>query len=211
MIFFKISLQPLYVNDVKYGDDYTNIINLTTDAKIKKTCEDYLIIDDTSTIYLGGTLILGENRIENNNGRSSILRMDKESVLQVNGNFTFFYGADIILFPGAKLTLGKNSYINSDCKIRCRKEIVIGEQCAISHDFTIMDSDFHRINGKDLSDSVTISNHVWIGTRVTVLKGTTIGEGCIIAAGSVVTKDIPPGCMAAGVPAKVIKKNVEWE
>lgn len=203
-------MRNLCVNDKNDIDENTNIVPLCSKAKICRTCEDYLMIDDSAVINLGGTLILGENRKEAN-GRSSILRMDKESVLQVKGNFSFYYGADIVLFQRAKLILGRNSYINSDCKIRCRNEIKIGNKCAISHDFTVMDSDFHKINGKDLSKPVIIEDHVWIGTRVTVLKGVTIGEGSIVAAGSVVTKDIPPRCMAAGVPAKVIKEDVEWE
>lgn len=58
---------------------------------------------------------------------------------------------------------------------------------------------------------VEIGNNVWIGVGATILKGVTIGDGAIIAAGSVVTKDIPARCLAAGVPAKVIKTDVEWE
>lgn len=193
-----------------YNDNSLNIVVLNSEAKLNKTNEDFLKLDDKAIIYLGGTLTLGKNRV-GGNGRSSILRMDKDSVLQINGNFSFYYGADIILFQGAKLILGKNSYVNSDCKIRCQKEIRIGNGCAISHDFTVMDSDFHRINGKDMTESVVIRDHVWIGTRVTVLKGVTIGEGSIIAAGSVVTKDIPSNCVAAGVPARVIKEDVMWE
>lgn len=191
-----------------YSDN--NVVVLSSEAKLNISSEDFLEMDDKAVIYLEGTLTLGKNRT-GKNGRSSILRMDKDSVLQTNGNFSFYYGADIVLFQGAKLILGRNSYINSDCKIRCRKEIRIGDGCAISHDFTVMDSDFHRINGKDMIESVVIGDHVWIGTRVTVLKGITIGDGSIIAAGSVVTKDIPARCMAAGVPARVIKEDVEWE
>ncbi len=192
------------------GNDAMGIVKLNPNAKMNRTEEDHIVMDRCSVIYLNGIFALGENRIIEN-GRSSILRMDKGSVLQVMGNFSFYYGADIILFQGATLVLGRGSYINSDCKIRCRKEIRIGNKCAISHDFTVMDSDFHKINGKSISSPVIIGDHVWIGTRVTVLKGVTIGEGSIIAAGSVVTKNIPPECMAAGVPAKVIKENVEWE
>lgn len=188
-----------------------HVINsINSSAKIDKTSCDLLIIDDSATVYLGGTLILGRNKIKEN-GRTSILRMDEGSELWVNGNFSFFYGADIILFRGAKLVLGKDSYINSDCKIRCRRSIIIGDRCAISHDFTVMDSDFHKINGRALEKEVIIGNHVWIGTRVTVLKGVTIGDGAVIGAGSVVTKDIPARCMAAGVPARVIKRDIEWE
>ena len=56
-----------------------------------------------------------------------------------------------------------------------------------------------------------IGNNVWIGTNVTVLKGVTIGDGAIIAAGSVVSEDVPANCMAAGIPAKVVKENIEWK
>ena len=52
---------------------------------------------------------------------------------------------------------------------------------------------------------------VWIATNAMILPGVTIGDGAIVAAGAVVTKDVPPRCMVAGVPAKVIKENVEWK
>ena len=136
--------------------------------------------------------------------------MDDDPVLACTG-FCFMYGADIILFKGAHLVLGNGSFINSDCKIRCHEEIVIGEGCAISHDFTVMDSDAHEIDGIRNPRSVTIGNHVWIGTRVTILKGVTVGDGAVIAAGAVVTKDVPAGSLVGGIPANVIKEKVEWK
>ena len=54
-------------------------------------------------------------------------------------------------------------------------------------------------------------NHVWIGMNATVLKGVTIGEGSIVAAGAIVTKDVPDHCLVAGVPAKIIRRDVRWE
>ena len=169
-----------------------------------------LILGKDSRIELNGNLILNDNMIINNNGRSSILRMDENSQLITNGNFSFYYGADIILFKDAKLELG-NSFINSDCKIRCHENISIGDKCVISHDFTIMDSDAHALNGDRNKKPVTIGNHVWIGTRVTVLSGVTIGDGAVIAAGSVVNSDVPAGALVAGVPSKVVQGNVTWE
>ena len=171
--------------------------------------DDYLKIASSARLNLNGNLVLNANGM-GGNGRSSILRMDDNSVLDCD-SFSFMYGADVILFKGARLTLGKGSFINSDCKIRCHKEIVIGEECAISHDFTVMDSDAHELNGKKNTNPVHIGNHVWIGTRVTILNGVTVGGGAVIAAGSLVTKDVPSGALVGGVPAKVINEQVEWK
>ena len=57
---------------------------------------------------------------------------------------------------------------------------------------------------------VVIGNHVWIAAGAMILKGVTIGDGAVIAAGAVVTKDVPAYCLAAGVPARVIRENVLW-
>ncbi len=173
--------------------------------------EDCLCLHSSAKLDLYGLLILNANRNCKKNGRSSILRMDKNSKLKVKENFSFMYGADIIVFEGGKLILGKNSYINSDCKIRCHDRIYIGDNCSISHDFTIMDSDAHKLNGVIHTCPVSIENHVWIGTRVTIMNGVSIGEGAVIAAGALVTSDIPARSIAAGVPAKVIKTDIIWE
>lgn len=169
---------------------------------------DSLKLSNGAKLQLNDNLCLNLNRM-GKNGRSSILRMDKNSVLECDG-FGFMYGADIILFENSKLALGKNSFINSDCKIRCHKEIIIGEGCAISHDFTIMDSDAHELNGNRNLNPIHIGNHVWIGTRVTILNGVNIGDGAVIAAGALVTDNVPAGALVGGVPAKVLKENVEW-
>ncbi len=68
----------------------------------------------------------------------------------------------------------------------------------------------HFLDMQKKTKPVKIGNHVWIGTRVTILKGVNIGDGAVIAAGSVVTKDIPAGSLAAGVPAKIIRDKVIW-
>ena len=58
---------------------------------------------------------------------------------------------------------------------------------------------------------MNIGNHVWIGAKAMIMKGVNIGDGAIIAAGAVVTKDVPARCLVAGVPAKVIKTDIEWK
>jgi acetyltransferase-like isoleucine patch superfamily enzyme len=183
---------------------------ISNDNGLLKVTENTVFISsENSVIEIYESLEFDANSYGDNK-RSSIIRMDCGTKIVAIGHFRFFYGADIVLFDNAILKLGNNSFINSDCKIRVKQMIEIGDDCAISHDFTIMDSDFHTINGQNKIAPVKIGNHVWIGTRVTILKGCNIGDGCIIAAGSVVTKSFPPRCMIAGVPAKIIKKNVEW-
>lgn len=190
--------------------NFMHFKNIKGKGKLVTATGVCLKLDKTSRLNLGGNLILGDNNFGINYG-SSILRMEANSELIIEGYARLFYGADILLFSGAKMKIGDGSYINCNCNIRCKESITIGEHCAISHGFTVMDSDFHKLNGIKSIKPVVIGNNVWIGTRVTVLKGVTIGDGAVIAAGAVVTKDVPANTMVAGVPAKVIKENVHWE
>ena len=133
--------------------------------------------------------------------------------------FDVYAGGRINVNAGAKLSLG-SGYMNHDCVIDCFSFITIGHGVVISERVVIRDSDNHAIisteNGELKSDEkpeaapIVIQDHVWLGMNVIVLKGVTIGEGAIVAAGSVVTKDVPPHCLVAGVPAKVVKTEVTW-
>ena len=183
--------------------------NITGKGKLTLNKDVHFILDKTSKLYIGENLILNDKAMCNN-GRTSMIRLDNNAKMKVLSTAYFFYGADIIVFKDGELVIGK-SYINSDCKIRCQNKIVIGDGCAISHDFTVMDSDSHKINGVKKVEPVEIKDNVWIGTRVTVLAGVTIGKGAVVAAGAVVTKDVPEYALVGGVPAKVIKENVKWE
>lgn len=136
-----------------------------------------LKLSKTANLNINGHLIFGDNVIKGMEKTSS-LRMDNNSMLDVAGKFRFFYGADIVLFEGGKLLLGKESYINSYCKIRCKNSISIGDECAIGPEFICIDSDWHSINGTMRDESIVIGNHVWIGARVTILSGVHIRRWC---------------------------------
>lgn len=198
-------LRLLYkkVNLLKYAQNIEGV------GKLNLSNQDYLKVEPSAKIKLSGNLTLSANSM-GDNGRTSILRMDENSELIVEGSFDFMYGADIILFKDAKLRLGADSFINSDCKIRCHHLIEIGKGCFISHDFTAMDSNAHYLNEDKGTVPIKIEDNVWIGTRVTILPGVTIGKGAVVAAGAVVTKDVPPASLVGGVPAYVIKDSITW-
>lgn len=164
----------------------------------------------TSEIKIKGSLTFNNVYSSNQKRKLSILVMGERSRLEVNGNFSFFSGCRVGILKGATLSLG-NGYMNFDSKIYCYNNIKIGNKVFISEGVTIIDSDVHRISNEDVSAPITIGDNVWIGINATILKGVTIGDGAVIASGAVVTKDVPPKTLVAGVPAKVIKENVEWE
>jgi acetyltransferase-like isoleucine patch superfamily enzyme len=116
--------------------------------------------------------------------------------------------SEFVTAADAYLEIGARTFINYAASICAQQSIRIGAHCMIGTHCIMLDSDFHHVEPekrymRPSSQSITIGNHVWIGARVTILKGVTIGDQAVIAAGSVVTRDIPAGTIAAGVPARV--------
>jgi acetyltransferase-like isoleucine patch superfamily enzyme len=118
------------------------------------------------------------------------------------------------LFPpfytdfGKNITIGKNVFINSGCHFQDQGGIVIGDNTLIGHNVVLatINHDLNPLNNrKNHYAPINIASNVWIGSNATVLSGVTIGEWAVIAAGAVVTKDVPPYTVVGGVPAKVIK------
>jgi acetyltransferase-like isoleucine patch superfamily enzyme len=112
--------------------------------------------------------------------------------------------------PGAEIVIGDRTYINRRTEIMSKRSVTIGTGCAISWDVVISDTDYHEIAGTSSTKPIVIGDEVWIGCKSTILKGVTIGNGAVVAAGSVVTKDVDPHTLVAGIPAKAIKSNVRW-
>ena len=191
-----------------------NLINLS--GQIPQFYSGSLLkIHKTAKIIVhGGQLAFNTNKIASNDHGSRLV-MEKGARLVVKGNFRFFYGADILLKENAVLSLG-NSWTNSHCQIRCGNKIQIGNDCMFGRNVNISDSDFHPISDASKrilnpSAPVIVGDQVWIGHDAIILKGVTIGNGAIVAAGAVVTKDVAPHTIVAGNPAKVIKGNIFWE
>lgn len=109
---------------------------------------------------------------------------------------------------GKNINVGKNVFINSCCCFQDQGGITIGDNTLIGHNVILatLNHDFSPNKRSILHPSpIVIVKNVWIGSRATILSGVTIGDGAIVAAGSVVTKNVPSNKVVAGVPAKVIK------
>lgn len=151
------------------------------------------------------------------------------SVYSIYKNYLDFgkYGyiaEDSLIIPPHWLDKKRNIYISEKTIIGAKSYIsaynakfIVKKNCAIAQGLTVHTGNHVRILGKFITDTtdeikpqgydkdVTIEEDCWIGCNVTLLSGVTIGRGSTIAAGAVVNKDIPPYCIAGGVPAKVIK------
>lgn len=114
-----------------------------------------------------------------------------------------------LLLPEEKPVIGKDVFINSGCHFQDQGGIEIGDGVLIGHNVVLATIN-HDLdpgeNRKNHYSPIKIGNHVWIGSNATVLPGVTIGDWAVVAAGAVVTQDVPPLTVAGGIPAKVLKK-----
>lgn len=110
--------------------------------------------------------------------------------------------------PGGVLVIGDDTFINNGSVLSASQGIFIGNRVNIAPGCTILDNDFHGTDDRHAPPAcapIVLEDDVWLGTGVTVLKGVRIGRGSVIAAGAVVTQDIPAGVLAGGIPAKVLR------
>lgn len=136
--------------------------------------------------------------------------MLKNARCVVSNQFRLIAGTRVAIGENALLALG-SGVVNYGSDICCLFHIEIGEGVRIGPGVIIRDNDGHELKGTDSVGAIIIHDHVWIGMRAILLKGVTIGEGAVVAAGSIVNKDVPPRCLVAGIPARVIRENIDWE
>jgi acetyltransferase-like isoleucine patch superfamily enzyme len=145
------------------------------------------------------------------------------------GKGTLCFAGLIIYRPNAKISIGQYSYLGPEVRIWAHDGIIIGENAAIAHNVQIIDSNSHSLsasarrtkfheyrNGLEsqefedvVASPIKIGDDVWIGTGAIILKGVNIGTGAVIAAGSVVTHDVPSFAIVGGNPAKVIGSSLK--
>lgn len=140
-----------------------------------------------------------------------------DGIIVFESSCWFGIGTKIISELNSNLEVGKNFINTAKLTISNRGHIKIGRDCLVSWNTWICDTDFHEIYTVDAEEmpnpngSVTIGNHVWMGAGSTILKGSSIPDGCVIGYGSVLNKEyFETNCLLAGSPAQIKKSNIQW-
>lgn len=182
---------------------------------IRQVAWDY--VQKESCIVGMNTYFLLGSKIENFQGDQTKILLGNNC--RVRGNIMIYPHNGIVI-------VGDDCYIGEGTRIWSAQEIKIGNRVLISHNVDLHDCNDHPINKKARnnhymqiishghprhmdglkSKSIKIGDDVWIGFNSAILKGVSIGEGSIIASGSVVTKDVPPNVIVAGNPAKIVRQ-----
>lgn len=165
-----------------------------------------IIEGEGNTITLGAGTRLGINlAIRGNNNCIEI------------GEACHLHGFVNVLCSNARLSVGaRTTMVQGSIQLHEPGEIVFGEDCMISSQVYVSLSDIHpiydRVTGLRINPaaSVHVGNHVWAGLRCMILKGARIGEGTIIAAGSIVSGETPADAIVAGAPARTLREGVVW-
>jgi acetyltransferase-like isoleucine patch superfamily enzyme len=144
-------------------------------------------------------------------GRGAILKATDGGTMEIGDRTTVAPGA-VLNVRGGRLTIGPDGFIGEGAMIVCQQAIVIGADALIAEHVTIRDQDHAFTDLKTpihrqgfVTGPVTIGRDVWLGAKAVVLKGVTIGDGAVIGAASVVSRDIPAMTIAAGAPAKPLR------
>jgi acetyltransferase-like isoleucine patch superfamily enzyme len=127
--------------------------------------------------------------------------------LEVGERFKIWSGhRKTLISGGGRLRIGDRVFVNCGTVIICVEEVVVGDDVAFAHEVLVLDSNSHGVEGKpQVSAPVRIGDGTWLGARSMVLPGVTIGRRVVVAAGAVVTRDVPDDVLVAGNPARVVR------
>ena len=162
---------------------------------------NFLRMSLCSLLHFGHCQVMGLQRIS----PLCALKIFDYGYLVIGRNCEFAAYCDLEVHGKGVLTIGEKTYMNRYCMISAHEEVTIGKECMFGPGVKIFDNDHVHspemgVSTKLKTAPIRIGDHCWIASDVIILRGSTIGDNCVIAAGSVVTKDIPANSFAAGNP-----------
>jgi acetyltransferase-like isoleucine patch superfamily enzyme len=153
--------------------------------------------------------------------RSEVNNLSNNPEMIKIGDGTRIDGILMVWKKQGEIIIGRNTYIGLGSRVWSAKKITIGNNVQLAHNVNIFDSNIHSLDpsirlieylnhyenvNSDLKEQeVIIEDNVWLGTNVVILKGVSVGKNSIVGAGTIITKDIPPNCIVAGNPPKIIR------
>lgn len=168
----------------------------------------------TARLELGGHLLLGGWEGGPRTEERSLISLGAGSVLRTEGNVVIGSGTHIVVGPGAQVTLGPDVVISSKVRIYCQQSVTLKAGVGLSWESLVMDTDHHAlvVDGEPRARSapIVIGEWVWGGVGVKIMKGVTIGDRAVLATGAVVVSDVPSRALVGGVPARVLRRDVDW-
>jgi acetyltransferase-like isoleucine patch superfamily enzyme len=181
------------------------------------------LLDNKGICYRVKIVVIGErNKIII--GKNSIIR---NTMIYIYGNNNIVEIKNNVIISGGELWIEDNrnrilleNYVSIEhahiAITGNEKEIIIGEDSMLSNQITLRTGDSHAIINElgekiNYEQNIYIGKHVWLGNGVTVLKGVHIGDNSVIGTKAVVTKNIPASVIAVGIPATILKTNINWD
>ncbi len=144
----------------------------------------------------------------------NVLDMLREGRLELGEHVLFEPNVWLTAEAPGRIRIGTGTFLNMGVQVAAKELVEIGAHCMFANGCFVTDAD-HRFDDPDKpvpwqgftsKGPTRIGDNVWCGANVVIVSGVTVGERCVVGANSVVTRDLPPFSIAAGVPAKVIKK-----
>lgn len=167
--------------------------------------------ENSRVIMHDDSLEIGLNRVKGSK-TETLVRLRKNASWNVKGYCGLSYGMTLEVNENAEL---ESAYftVNSNSVMIANKKITIGNDVMIGRNVVIYDSDFHTLNNKEnISEPVTIGDHVWIATNATIMKGVHIGDGSVIAAGTTIKENIPERVVVRTEEKHIVTSdNAEWK
>lgn len=170
------------------------------------------------TLPTMGMVKIGAHALGTQDIKYSRTIWEVNGTLVINGKSGIGRGSRISIGKNAILELGTNFSLTGNSSIVCQKEITFGNDCLLSWDILIMDSDFHYILNENKEvinhpSPIHIGNHVWIGCRTTILKGVNVADDVVVSANSTLTKHVTENNCVVGGQGKnlaILKRDVNW-